>query len=63
MFQYYRFIGQNIANCLPLIEQQAELAGWHIRYLEEVHGVSEQDDENRITIVTEDSVIIDIFRG
>jgi hypothetical protein len=63
MFQYYRFIGQDIASCLYLLEQQSELAGYVLRLVEDEDTAPIQEDIARITVVVESNVITDIFKG
>lgn len=62
MFRHNMFLGLYIAGCLYLLEQQAELAGVTIRYLEHDQERGE-NHTNRITVVLKDGVIIDIYIG
>jgi hypothetical protein len=61
MFDYYRFIGSSLSQYLTIIESQCEMAGYSLRILSN----PDTTDENyeRITIIAEADVILDIYKG
>ena len=61
MFDYYRFIGSSLSQYLSVIESQCEMAGYTLRILTEPD--TRDEDHERITIIAESDVILDIYKG
>ena len=61
MFDYYRFIGSSLSQYLTVIESQCEMAGYTLRILAEPD--TSDNDHERITIIAEADVILDIYKG
>ena len=61
MFDYYRFIGSSLSQYLTIIESQCEMAGYILRILSEPD--TSDEDHERITVIAEADVILDIYKG
>ena len=61
MFDYYRFIGSSLSQYLTIIESQCEMAGYTLRIIPQPDTMNE--DRERITIIVESDVILDIYKG
>jgi hypothetical protein len=61
MFDYYRFIGSSLSQYLTIIESQCEMAGYTLRIIPKPK--TGDDDYERITIIAEADVILDIYKG
>ena len=61
MFDYYRFIGSRLSQYLTIIESQCEMAGYTLRIIPSPN--TSDEDYERITIIAEADVILDIYKG